>query len=561
MSQKSQVTNSGPNLRLRQYYSGLGFVVVLQAILLVIAGKNNWPLLNSDAIAYMRLAEHYAAGRADLMISGYWGPLISWLMAPWLWLGLESLTAARIVMGCSGLAFLASTVFLLTRLGISPGQRLCGAIVAAITGIVWSVTEITPDLLLASLLTMAAGSMISIQWLESRQGPWQAGVWMALAYTCKAVGMPIALGCCGGFGFLWWLTQPAQHRCVLKQLLRTVLIFGLLAGLWISVISLKYQRLVFSTSARIGHAVVGPNDLDRSQAFALQFHQPPPGRLTSWEDPSNLPYQYWSPWERSDYLRHQVSLIGRNVMVARHRLAELDLIGIDQLVLVVGWVFLLGQCVSAVRRTPEASRVSYWPWTVVPVCCLVGTYLPVYAAEARFYYPCFPLLLASGLGALDELGIRRPDLSRLKNLLTGLVLMCFAGPGIIQFYPALAGFKDPAVIYAWDLAARIEKAGLRGPIAGSGMIEGQRVGLYVAYILRRPWYGDERHPTPETFLKSGAEVMVFNRLDSSSAGFLTHPAIRDLDPELFADRAGNDLYPLKLFKPAQPVVLPGANPP
>ncbi|HAV63065.1 MAG TPA: hypothetical protein DCY13_11965, partial [Verrucomicrobiales bacterium] len=45
--------------------------------LLVLAGALNWLnrfVLNTDAVAYLRLAEYYATGRTELMISGYWGP-------------------------------------------------------------------------------------------------------------------------------------------------------------------------------------------------------------------------------------------------------------------------------------------------------------------------------------------------------------------------------------------------------------------------------------------------------------------------------------------------------
>jgi hypothetical protein len=538
----------GPATFRHNYRAWIGFIVVLAAVLLAVAGVHNWRLLNSDAIAYMRLAEHYAAGRTHLMISGYWGPLISWLMVPWLWMGLPVLTAARIVMGGSGLVFIAGTVVLLRRLELPHGMQIAGAGVAAVSAVVWSVTEMTPDLLLAGVVALAVASMISEDWIKSSRGPCWTGAWWGIAYACKAVGLPVGLGCCGGLGFLWWLTRRDLRGRVVSSVIKTMLVFGLTAGPWICLISWKYHRPVFSTSAAIGHAIVGPNDVDRSQPFALQFHQPDPGRLTSWEDPSNLPYQYWSPWRRLDYARYQLTLMGGNIWVALFRLLGLDLIGLSWVVLAGGLVYLTRQCVQAAGRE-NVGPTTRWAWGVVPVLCVMGTYLPVYAAEMRFYYPCFPMLLAIGLGAIHELGMRRPDLKRLQMLLAGLMVLCFAGPGTIQLQPALAGFKDPAVISAWDLAHRLEKAGVEGPIAGSAMLEGQRVGLYVAFILGRPWYGDERHPTPEDFLKSGAAVMIFNRQDPSLAAFLTHPSLRDMDAELLADRADRDSYPLKVFRP------------
>src|SRR5512141_3166048 len=62
-----------------------------QVTLLCLAGWQNDHMLNPDGIAYLRIASYYAHGQTDLMISGYWGPLISWLMAPLLALGVPPL--------------------------------------------------------------------------------------------------------------------------------------------------------------------------------------------------------------------------------------------------------------------------------------------------------------------------------------------------------------------------------------------------------------------------------------------------------------------------------------
>lgn len=75
------------------------------AVGLCMSAIQNVHMMNADGIAYMRIAHYWATGQTGLMVSGYWGPLLSWLMAPWLWIGMEPLTAARVAMAISGFWF------------------------------------------------------------------------------------------------------------------------------------------------------------------------------------------------------------------------------------------------------------------------------------------------------------------------------------------------------------------------------------------------------------------------------------------------------------------------
>src|SRR2546428_538422 len=77
-----------------------------QVVLVVIAAWLNRDQINSDAVAYMRVAQYYLSGQTDLMISGYWGPMLSWLIVPWLLVFADPLRAARAAMAVSAVVFL-----------------------------------------------------------------------------------------------------------------------------------------------------------------------------------------------------------------------------------------------------------------------------------------------------------------------------------------------------------------------------------------------------------------------------------------------------------------------
>jgi hypothetical protein len=109
--------------------------------------------------------------------------------------------------------------------------------------------------------------------------------------------------------------------------------FLLVAGPWIGLLSYKYGRPVFSTIGPIQHAIVGPPDVYRDHPDHLHFYKPEPGRITVAEDPTNLPYNYWSPL---DYPMHQIKLIYRNAKTIINYLRGFDWLGLGLFSAVVG---------------------------------------------------------------------------------------------------------------------------------------------------------------------------------------------------------------------------------
>ncbi len=110
----------------------------------------------------------------------------------------------------------------------------------------------------------------------------------------------------------------------LKPIFLVVAGFLLIAGPWIAALSYHYGRPVFSTIGPIQHAIVGPPDMYRDHPDHLHFYPPEPGRITTSEDPTNLPYNYWSPIESKEYAWHQLKLIYHNGRLILHYLAQFD---------------------------------------------------------------------------------------------------------------------------------------------------------------------------------------------------------------------------------------------
>ncbi len=101
-------------------------VFAFLALGLLVAGSQNSHQVNTQGIAYILLAKHYAAGDFGLAVSSYWSPLLSWLLALGLKAGWSDLTVARVVMGLSGALFWLGATLLLFVCRLSALSFLVG---------------------------------------------------------------------------------------------------------------------------------------------------------------------------------------------------------------------------------------------------------------------------------------------------------------------------------------------------------------------------------------------------------------------------------------------------
>ena len=137
---------------------------------------------------------------------------------------------------------------------------------------------------------------------------------------------------------------------------------------------------------------------------------------------------------------------------------------------------------------------------VIPLICLGGIYLPVYVmpGDLRYFYLFLPLVMILTFGLVSPFFANKRQ--------TGLVWM------LIFLLPLL--WRAPATPFAGflaqDLAKRMESAGKVGPIVGSTFVssEGHRLGLYVAWHLGQPWFGDVRPASLEAYKHSGARFAI-----------------------------------------------------
>ena len=254
--------------------------------LLVLAGALNWLnrfVLNTDAVAYLRLAEYYATGRTELMISGYWGPLFSWLAAPWIALGMAPMLAGRLTMVLSAAAFFLAGRRLMRHAGLEDRARAMGSALFLLAAVVWSGQNVTPDLIMAALAVAAVAEMTAKDWTMQGYRPWWCGLFWGLAYLAKPVALPWA-----GATLLLLAFQRRRREGEPRRTGLALAVTLAVALPWITVLSVKYGRPTFSTSGPIAHALVGPGDVPRYHPPLSTLHRPTEGRVAGWEDPAEF---------------------------------------------------------------------------------------------------------------------------------------------------------------------------------------------------------------------------------------------------------------------------------
>ena len=494
-----------------------------------------------DAVTYVRLAEYYASGQFDLAVSGYFGPLFTWLMVPFVLGTMTPIDAARVAMGISAIVFVIGCAKLFASFDLPNDEFILATILSASAAAAWAFRDTTPDLLLSGLMCLALAQTWSASWPSSTRRQLAAGVLWGVAYLAKAVAIPIAAAVLVAVSVRFIVARPSAWKGIAVAVATTALGMLLIASPWIGLISHKYGRLTFSTSARINHAIAGPSDVDRDHPVARTFHVPEAGRVTVWEDPTRMDYKYWSPFDSIRYAVHQAKLMYWNAYRVVDAMGRFDRLGFGMTAAFLGFILA--------RPWRRAISDAPWRWAAVLIAALAAPYLPVYAQLDRYYEAAYPLLAIAGLRFVSALAPAAPTGFRWRRALglAGVFVSMVQDPTAWRSADFITGTPDA---YAEQIAVSLKRAGIVGPVAGAGKDAGwpggEHAHFYVAYFLNQPDYGAEATPTPDRCVSSGASLLVVPRNTLVARDLSEDPRFEDLDATLFS-RWGQPIPPLKVF--------------
>jgi hypothetical protein len=474
------------------YATIIALILATQIALLVAAALKNLNVINVDAISYLRIAQYYLDFNTELAVTGYWGPLFSWILVPFLALGAAPLIAARFAMGISAVIFLLGSLRIFHVMLPRTIGLLSGVLTAMFT-IPWSVAEITPDLLVSGLLLLAISDTISADTCTGRMQALRAGLLYGLAYLAKSVALPVSIGLAIIIHGLRIYAGGQSVRAASQSVMWTLSALALVALPWVLTLSRHYGSPTFSTSGSISHAVIGPGY--PGHVLIRSHLAPPPGRITSWEDPDPKLYAKWSPFADLAAFKHQVKVIVLNLRPIMISLKSFDLIGFGLSACILGFLFPFG-----------GLRNEDWRLFCGPIIGVTaGVYLPVFASEPRYYIVCYPLLITAAFGfvkgvssirLLDNCAFtpswrlfRRPVRAS-TSVAASLVTASFFFPIADDLGRALRGSESSKYALAQRLADTLRNAPA-GPLASVGKPPNPfEATLYAAYLSGRQFYGN-----------------------------------------------------------------------
>jgi hypothetical protein len=456
-------------------------------------------------------------------------------MIPWIAAGAAPLTAARIVMGLTAVFFLLATWRLYGNLGLPRAARWGGVVITAPATVFWSINLITPDLLVGGLMVLTAARMISPRWAGSSRYALLTGLVGGIAYLAKPVALPYALLLTLGISGLVWMTAAADLRRIARGAVLTLLGVLVVASPWIVILSLEHDAVTITTSSRATHALHSPANGDRRHPFRQTFHVPEEGRFFSWEDPPSIPGRHWSPLSSPAAAQRQARVIWDGLNKEFQLVRAFDVFGIG--------IFSLFAALLAARPWRPRMRRERWRWAVIPTVSLLALYLPFATAEQRYFFSCYPLTLAAALGLLNWMS-QQVSRRRLVLLLGG-ALLCFSyGYPIGHSLAATFRGLDRMSVQAHAVAGRLSAAGIQSPVAN---VDGKG-GIFVAYYLGVPWYGEEHETSVERVRASQAGLIVVLRGSPMVDVLAGEPDFEDL--ERIVNPAGPEATqpPWKVFR-------------
>jgi hypothetical protein len=430
--------------------------------------------INPDGIAYLSIARKYAALEWHDAINAYWGPLYSWILAPFCAIGVHPHIAAKII----GLVTAFGGIFAIRFLCVSCALPAIAHWFACFSGapamLYFSVYRITPDLLLSVLLIVYLAAMMRPEWRTTRGGIW-LGLLGGICYLTKAYGL-FFFGAHFVLASVFLIWRDRRDKKARRRLRRFAIaglaIFMLVCLPWIGALSHKYGRLMVSSTLEKNLQYNGPA-VKQHWPMGTGFWTPPnPTAVSVWEDPTLIGLPDWNPLGSREELKYELRAIKRNTLDLVETFNRFSWLALP--IIAVALVMLIAR--KGAYRDPTA-------WMLLTLAVYVGGYLPLHF-QLRFL--SFALLLVLPIATCALWSVRLPRWVRLTTL--AIVGGSFWIWPIVELRNEITA--TPAGEREFQYARRLRN--ILPPtarIASDGMYYRS---LYTAYFLDARFYGSPR---------------------------------------------------------------------
>ncbi len=355
------------------------FLLIIAIYLLACLGIMpyvKWYVDNPDSLQYISIAHHILDGRLSLAINGYWSPLISWLLAPFIYFFNDGIVAFKYLQMAIGIFVIRKWLMFLVFVEVDDKlKRFLGFVIIPFI-VSYSLLNLSPDLLFVGILFSLIIELI--RWLDKQTDGSSLGKLGALLFLTKSFGLPLFIFL---FCFVIWMKDERIPKIRLKKIL---LPFGTIVGAWIILLSVKYGKFTISESANFNFTYeVAPTLGKQVQLPVLGNGLLKPANdfaISAWEDPaSQIQLTPLDPFGDSKYY---LSIVNRNLQsIYFHDFR-------NQL----GWIFIFFLIIYLIRKKSYEIIPLWIKISLLVICTLYFGYSLILVHE-RYIWICTLLFI------------------------------------------------------------------------------------------------------------------------------------------------------------------------
>jgi hypothetical protein len=433
--------------------------------------------INPDGISYISIARKYAAGNFSEAINGYWGPLYSWLLAPFLVIGVEPLLATKILNLLIGFVIILILALTARGFSISAATRRAMLIASIPMTLLFSMIVITPDLLVVLVIFTYFLFVFKTDYAASKRSGILCGLFGGILYLTKSYGFPLFIIHFTFMNIFHYLrTFERQDRIkIAANFIYGFIAFGIISGIWITALSLKYHKFTYSTVGGehiMAYIRPGGRNLE-PMSYQGFLELPNKTAICAWEDPSYFTYPKWSPLQSADDFDYYTGYIQRNVRKCYNMIKDFSYFSVP--ICIAGILILLQRPGKILSQ-----RQILYPF--ISLLLYSAGYCMV-IVERRYIWVTFFLILMMGGYIIDKL-LENDFFTRTRKIAIYIFfIIAFAyRPAVIDL-PAQKDEGKPYYLLSEELKKHIH------PGDRMASNEEWNISSYLAYYLNVPYYG------------------------------------------------------------------------
>lgn len=433
--------------------------------------------INPDGISYISIAQKYLNGDFANAVNGHWGPMISWLLVPILFLGVPPLLGVKIILFIAGGVTLAGITALSYEFEMREEARLA-SILALVPSVVYmAYSQITPDLLITCFLVFYLVFLSGEDYAKSVRYGVLCGLFGALAYFSKNYALPFFALHFLLFNIIHYFRETGKNRrkAVLRNLCAGYIVFFVITSGWIYLLSSKYGGFTIGTAGRYNFLVKASPEMPDHPILCMGLLKPPNETAPSaWEDPSYLPLEPWSPLDSTEDLKHYGIVVAKNILEIY---SILDKTSDLHVIIVAAYIFMF---LVPLKR----DRLLNALFPLAALLLYSSGYALVYV-ERRYLYLNEILIALMGGQILSKLsGSGLLDKLKFKAAM-GIFMLCFMNYPIIE----LVKYRRDGDNHYLNGQRLKRELDIRGNIASN---KNYGESMFMAFHMDCKYYGETR---------------------------------------------------------------------